>query len=390
MAIGVINNESSVGLKIESTESTYEATTSSTDYVEVLSEGTEINKTRETLERDNLNSTLEGEAARVGMTAVDGQFGVELRASTTEGDAPQSLDVLLRSLLGGKRQITSDQTSGSSHTSTVINFADTSAFAVGDLVLIKESGAYEIRPISAITTNTSITLAFALTNGAPSDSVVVAQCTTYYHDAANAPSFSCEHNIGNEIQQRAAGLRATSGTIENWTVGNIPTMSFSVQGTSLERADDTQTATPDFTADALPPVALEACLFINGTNYAYTELGLAIENEVGFIQSACSESGKIGSRLTSQGVTFTANPYMDDTSLTTWDNFNDNDDVSIFFYAFNPSSTAGEFSECVAGWLPQAKITEHPAGDNEGLATNQLSAKAHRSSGNDSVFLGFI
>lgn len=389
MAIGVITNESSVALKIESTEGTYNAPSAGTEYVEVLSEGLELNKTREVLERDNLSSTLEGEAARVGMTDVAGSIPVELRASTTEGDAPQSLDVLLQCLLGGKRQITADQTSGTTHTSTVINFADTSAFAAGDVVLVKESGAYELRPIASIQTNTSITLDFALTNGAPSDAVVVAQLTTYYHDAANASSFSAEHNVGNEIQQQAAGLRCASGAIENWSVGQIPTMNFGVQGTSLTRADSAQSATPDFTADALPPVALSACLFINGTSYAYTELGLSIENVIGAIMDACDADGKTGSRITSQSVTFTANPYMDDTSLTTWSNFNDNDDIDIFFYAYNPSSTAGEFAECVSVWLPQCKITQHPVGDNEGLATNQLEAKAHRSSGNDSIFMSF-
>ena len=386
MAIGVITNESSVALKIESTEGVYNAPTLGTEYIEVLSEGMELNKSREVLERDNLSSTLESEAARVGMTEVAGSIPVEFRASSTEGAAPQALDILLRSTLGATRTAATETATGA--TSTVITFAS-HPFLVGDMVMVKESGAYEVRPISAVDA-TTITFPFALDNGAPSATVVVAACSTYYHDAGNAPSFSCEHNIGNEIQQQAAGLKCESASLENWTVGQIPTMNFSLGGTSLERVDSAQSATPDFTADALPPVALEACLWINGVKYAYTELGLSIENEIGYIMDACSEQGKTGSRLTSQNVSFTANPYMDDTSLTTWDNFNDNDDVSVFFYAFNPASTAGEFSEVVACWLPQGKVTEHPVGDNSGLATNQFASKCHRNLGNDSVFLGFI
>lgn len=392
MAIGVVTNESTVSLSLEVTEATYVAPTAATEYIEVMADGLEFNKTRELLERDLLSSTVETESARVGLTDATGSLSVEFKASATEGDAPQSLDLLLRSLLGGKRQITSDQTSGAGHTSTVINFASTSDFSVGDLVLVKESGAYEVRPISAITTDTSITFPFALTNGAPSDSVVVAQCTTYYHDTTNAVTVSAEHNMGNNaIKQKVAGLRAASGTLENWTVGQIPTMSFSLQGLSLDREDADASFTPDFTADGVPPVALSACAWVGGNMMSYTELGLGIENTVNYIQDACDEDGRIGSRITQQVVTANINPYMDDSDLTkTWDKFNSNDDVSLFAYAYNPTSTTGEFEEVVAIWLPQGRIVEDPVADVDGIVAESMVIRSHRSSGNDSVFLGFI
>ena len=195
MAIGIVKNESTVALTEEVTEGVYVPASVGSEYIEVLAEGVELNKTRELLERDLLTDTVETEAARVGIGNVTGSFPLELKASAVEGDEPQSMDKLLRSLLGGKRQITTDQTSSTTHTSTVINFVDASAFTVGDSVLVKEAGAYEVRPISA-TSATSITFPFALDNGAPSDAVVVAQVTTYYHDAANSITMSCEHNLG--------------------------------------------------------------------------------------------------------------------------------------------------------------------------------------------------
>ena len=392
MAIGVVKNESTLALVVESTEGVYNATSSGADYVEPLADALEFNKTRELLERDLLGSTVEKEAARVGMSEIVGTIGVELKANATQGGAPQSMDILLRALLGGKRQITSEQTSDdTSHTSTVIYFADTSAFSVGDIVLIKEAGAYEVRPISAITTNTSITLAIALENGAPSNEVVVAKCTTYYHDTNNAPAFSAEHNLGTAaIKQKVAGLRSASMSIESWTVGQIPTASFSVQGTSLERVDEDASYTGTFT-DALPPIALSACMWVGGQKISYTEFGASIENTISYIMDACAESGKIGSRITDQTTTVNVNPYLDDTSLAnTWNKFNANDDVNFFIYAYNPSATAGEFSEVVAMWLPQAKIIESPIADNDGILSEALTLRAHRSSGNDSVFLGFI
>ena len=390
MAIGVITNESSLALTEEVTEGTYNAPSAGTDYIEVLSEGLEINKTRENLERQTLNATVEKEKSRIGLPDVTGSVPVELRASTTEGAAPQALDLQLKSLLGGNRSAAT-QTTTTGNTSTVLEFGATPNFAKGDCVLVKEAGAFEVRPISAVGA-TTITFPFALDNGAPSDGVVVAAVESYFHDTSSSISLSAEHNIGDEIQQQVSGLRAASGTIENWSVGQIPTMTFSYNGVGLERADSAGTASPDFSADAEPPVALEACLWIGGVLRAYTELGLSIENTVAPLKNACLANGKSGTRITDQTVSFTANPYMDDTSLDTWDDFNDNDDTSVFFYAFNPSTTAGEFSEAVAVWIPQGSFTEHNVGDEEGVATNAVSIQAHHSTSgsNDSIFMSFI
>jgi len=124
---------------------------------------------------------------------------------------------------------------------------------------------------------------------------------------------------------------------------------------------------------------------------AYTELTLNIENETNYIQSACDADGRIGSRVVSQTVTCTVNPYLQSDDLTdTWDKFNDNDDVSLFAYAYNSSSTAGEFGETVAIWIPQAKITAAPVSDVDGIVAEALEMKAHRNLGGDSIFLGFI
>lgn len=327
------------------------------------------------------------------MSEVQGAIPVEFKASATQGTAPQSLDILMRSLLGGKRQIASVQTSdNTSHTSTVIYFANTSAFAVGDIVLVMESGAYECRPISAITANTSITFPFALDNGAPSNSVQVGKVTTYYSDTSSSISFSAEHNLGSgAIKQKVAGLRAASMSLENWSVGQMPTASFNVQGLSLTRLDEDASYTPDFSADGEVPVALSACAWIGGNKMSYTELSLSIENTIAYIQDACDADGRIGSRITSQVTNVTINPYMDNADLTkTWNKFNNNDDVSFFAYAYNPTSTAGQFGEIVAMWIPQARIIEAPVADTDGIVSENLSIRAHQSSGNDSIYIGMI
>jgi hypothetical protein len=389
MAIGVVNNESSVALKVESTEGTYSSPSAGTEYIEALAEGTSANKTREELARNTLGSSTEQEASRVGIAEVVAEIPVEFGASATAGSSPQRLDLLLRTTLGGKRSAAAQSTT-TGNTSTVLEFGGAPNFSKGDVVLVKEAGAFELRPV-ALVGATSITLAFALENGAPSDGVEVEANTVYFSDTSNSPSLSMEHNIGSQaIKQKASGLRGQSFSLENFSAGQIPTCNFSLGGLSLERADEDASAAPDFTADALPPVALEACLYIGGVKYSYSELSMSIENTLSFLIDACNESGKVSSRITDQVTTFSAKKYMDDTSLTEWDAFNDNDDKSVFFYAYNPSSTAGEFSECVAVHLPQCKVIASPVGDQDGIATDDLELKAHRSAGNDSVFISFI
>ena len=382
----MVTSESTIALNTESTEGTVVSPTAGTDYIEVLKDSLNLSKTREELSRDTMSGTTEQEASRVGIPEVAGSMGVEFRASATEGAYPQALEVLTQSLLGGKRTAAT-KTTTTGNTSTVLTFTSHS-YLVGDIVTVQEAGAFECRPISAVDA-TTITFPFALTNGAPSDGVVVSAVSTFYSNTSTSTTFSAEHNVGGEIKQVCGGLRSQSMTLENWGAGTIPSATFNVAGLSLERSDAAPDFATDFTADALPPVALEACLWLNGTSVSYTELGLGIENEVSFMKDACQADGKLGSRVTNQTTSFNASVYSDDTTLTTWDNFNANDDVSVFFYAFNPSATAGEFSQAVAGWIPQGKLIEHPFEDSDGIVSDALSIKAHRNLGSDSVFLGF-
>lgn len=388
MAIGVINNESTVSLQEEVTEGTYVAPSAATDYMEILSDGLEASKELEEVARDTLSSTIETEASRVGVATVNMSLPVELRSSATQGAQPQMHDLPLKSLLGGARTATGGASDNEIHTSTVIQYTS-QPFAVGDTVLIEESGAFELRPISSVATD-EFTLAFALENGAPANSVGIGDVATYYPDYSAVKSLSAEHCIGGEIRQALAGLRASSAELGNWSAGQIPTMTYNFQGLSLTRTDNGASYTPSFAADAEPPMALEACLWIDGSKKSYVELSMSIETTLTPLVDACSSTGKVAHRNTAMTVSLEVSPYMDDADLTEWTAFEQNTDVSVFFYAYNPSATAGEFSNAIAFWMPQCRIIAAPAGDQDGVATNALSLKAHQSSGNDSIFISFI
>lgn len=394
MAIGVIKNESSLFLKEEVTEGVYVAPSSAADAVEVTSDGVSIALSRDVIERNNLSSTIEASAPRVGLKSVSGSIPTEVKASSTEGNAPPE-DLLLRSLLGGKRQLSAPVTSKSSgHTSTSIKIedADIASFVVNGVYLFKLSTGYEVRPVTAkVTTpgSASITIPFAFEGGTASGAVVIAKMTQYYY-AEGGPSFSATYYHGGEIEDQNTGMRAVSASLDNWSTAGIAQWTFNVEGLDQTRAVASPAYTPDFSTNALPPVLLGACLYLNGIEVQYNELSLSIENTKTDIASACSDDGKVGSRFTAFKVSGSVNPYMEDDDVVRFGNFNMNDTITLFGFAKNPGTVSGQDKEWFAFWIPNAKITAIPSGDVDGVETDAIEFQAFKSAGNDTVFLSFI
>jgi len=295
--------------------------------------------------------------------------------------------------MGGKLSISTTTTTKTINTSTVLKIedADISKFNVGDCVLVKQAGAYEVRPIASKTSGAgtaTITLAIPL-SGAPSNNVVIEKALTYFHDSAT-PSFSVTHYIGGEIKEEIHGAKANSASLEGWAANGTPSISFSVEGINMARSVDSPALSPDFSSDSQVPVLQGACAWLGSTELDYTEMGLSIENTKADLLSACSSSGKIGTRKTAFNVSGSITPYMSDVDVDRWDDFEAGTITSLFAYAFNPTSSAGEIKEVVAIWLPNVKITNMPTGDNDGVLMDAIEFKAFRKNGNDSLFLSFI
>jgi hypothetical protein len=392
MGIGLVKGESSVFLKKEVTEGTYVAPASAGDAIEVLSDGVAFKYEREEIERNTLSSSIEVQASRPGLPSVSGDIPINYKAGNTEGAYPRE-SILYESLLGAKRQGVS-VTSLTGHTSTKIYIATANInnFKKGDCVLIKEAGAYEVRPISNVDLTPSaeyIEFPFALENGAPSDNVVIAGFSTYYHDQG-APTFSATYYAGGEIEEKITGCRAMSASLESWETASIAGWKFSMEALNLLKSVGTPVHVPSFENDSQPPVLLKACVWVNGVHSDYSKLSLNAENTKSDILSPCRDSGKAGSRYTQFMVTGELEAYMEDDDVDRFDAFKLNSDVSIFGFASNPSTVAGEFSNVVAFYIPQAKVTQLPEGDADGILTDQISFKSYRKEGSDTLFLGFI
>lgn len=396
MGIGLIKSKSSLFIQEEVTEGVHVNPSAASDAVEVLEDGLEFSSSREKIERNTLTSTVEPVAPRLGMKTVSGKIGLEYKASSTEGAAPPS-DRLMKSLLGGKRQNTTTVTSKvTAHTSTNIKIedADISKFKVGDIVLVKEAGKYEVRPISVVTTTigaASITFPFALDNGAPSNTVLLSKFTTYFADDAWT-TLSADYYEGGEIRDSMSGMRAISASVDGWSTGKTANLQFALEGIEYAQTVATPAYTPDFSADALPPVLLDACAYLGGVEIDYNEFKLSIENTKSDMLSACQASGKVGTRITGLKVGGSINPYKNDNDVVRYTNFEAGATTSLFVFAYNPKDPAvtGEGRQFMAIWMPNIKISELKSGDQDGIITDEISFDAFRNAGNDTVFMGFI
>jgi hypothetical protein len=389
---GLVKGRTSVFATEEVTEGVYVAPASAADAVEVLDDFAGFEYTREEITRNVLSDTIESEASRPGLPSVAGDVPVEFKAAAVEGDAPRS-GKLYKALLGGVRQITSSSTtkaSGNTVTELQVEDADVTKYQKNDILLVKVPGNWQVRPVLSVDATpgaAKVVLAIAL--DAVANSVVIGEMTKYFHqDAAKTLSFTSYN--GGEIEDQARGVRAISAELSDWTTGQIPKWSFALEGLDLGRSVDTPDFPTDFSGEPQPPVALEACVWLNGIETDYPELSLSIENTKSDILSACAPSGKVGSRFTELAVTGSINPYMQDDNTDRFNSFNQNDDLSVFAYAFNPGVGAGEKINIVAIWLPQTKITQLATGDQDGILVDQIDFKSYRKSGGDSVFLGFI
>jgi hypothetical protein len=392
MAIGVVKGRSSVFLKEEVTEGVYVAPASSADAVEVLEDFAGFEFTREEIERSVLSDTVEQEASRLGLPTVSGEIPMELKAGATEGALPRG-SVLYKSLMGAVRSVATASTtksSGNTVSELMIQDADISKYSVNDVVLVKVPGAWQVRPIeSVVTTPGAAKIVLAIDLDSVANSVVVAPAKVFYH-AEGAPTVSASTYLGGVIEDQATGLRALTGELANWTTGTIPTFTFGTEGLGLDRAVDAPAYATDFSAEPQPPVALGACVWLNGVETDYTELGLSIENTKADIVSPCSPDGKVGSRITQFSVTGSVDPYMQDNSVSRFDLYEANADLSVFAYISNPGDNAGEIKNVVAFWLPQTKITSLTNADQDGVMKDQLEFRAYRKLGGDSAYISFI
>ena len=221
------------------------------------------------------------------------------------------------------------------------------------------------------------------------DNVVIAAGTTYFHQSG-APTVSVTNYLGGEIREKAIGMRVTSAELANFSTGQLPQMSFSMEGLDYAREVGQPLFSPVYDT-SLPPVVLCSKIYQDANEITLNSFGMTMTNTLGFLTSTSSCSGKISSRITELVTTWTANPYMEDDDVDQFNKFDQNQAFSIFGSSHNPGATSkNEYLEVVAFYMPNCRTVEIATGDEDGILTDSLSGQAYKTNGNDSVFMSFI
>jgi hypothetical protein len=398
MGIAVKNN-TVIAVETEVTEGTYLAPTASSSFVQTLADGSEMTPAKELIERNVFNGSIGKSTPRTGTKSVSGSLPVEYRSAEVEGSAPE-YDKLLLSAMGQKRSMSVALTTDTGHTTSVINIqdGDIGDINVGDIVMIKQTGAYHVSPVSAVDDTlgaANITLLIPMA-AAPADGVQIARFTTYVTADSGHPSLSVSKYVENAVLEQAAGCKVTSMALESFETGQISSLNFAFEGMSFDRSLTAPPFPPQFDS-SLPPIILEACVWQNSTKIAVNSLSLSLENTLGFVTSTCSANGRISSRVTERSISGSINPYKQDDSVAQFNRFKCNEEFSIFAFAKIPvldvnCNPTGEFSQVVAIYIPKCFISEIAESDQDGLLQDELSFVASRGTDGqtEELYMGFI
>jgi|SRR6056297_1740938 len=362
----------------EVTEGTAVDPSAGTEAVGVLADGFELNGSKELVERSLLQNGISKQVPRTGIKSSSVALGVEASANSTTGGEPD-YSLLLKSLLGGKRQITTVVTSATGHTTTDINIEDTdiSDFSVGDIILIKEAGAYHLSPISAVDDSAGAAKITILipANSAFSDNVEIEKSTIFYGANTGHENLTITNYFEDALKIQSAGCKVTSMSLENFETGQLPSFNFSLEGLSYAESLGASGLTASY-SNATPPIALDACLYLDGTLVAVNNVSLSVDNSLGRVTSTCNSNGVISQLVTERAISGSFTPYLDTTDVDLFSKFNLNTEFSLFLRAWNPTSTAGEKQNAWGIFIPKAIITEMPKADQDGTMQYNISFSA--------------
>lgn len=392
----VVKKNTAVAVMEEVTEGTYVAPAAVTDYVQTLSDGLEMSFSKEKIERQTFNSSIGKTSPRTGQKSASGSIPVEARAFSTEGGAPE-FDKLMKSALGTRRQAsTTTTTKASGNTASVLQIedADISKFNIGDIIMIKMAGAYHVSPITAKSSGAgtaTITLLIPHPSGDVTDSAVIAKFTTYTVADSGHPSLSISKYLESAVLEYAVGCRVNSMSLENFATGQLPSFNFGFEGLNASRSLTAIPHTPSYDS-ALPPIVLDAKLYMDTTEIEVNELSISLENALGFQSSFSEENGRSSGRAVERTITGSFNPYKLSDSIANFTKYSNDTAFKLFAYAKVPTGVAGEFGNVIAIYMPNCVITDMAEAEQDGLLQENISFSADRgASGTTSeIYISFI
>jgi hypothetical protein len=393
MGIAVKRN-TSYAVEIESTEGTYVAPTAGTSFVQTLDSGADIAPAKQLLARKIFTASIGETSPLTGEFQVSATMPVEARANSVEGVAPE-YDKLMQSALGTKHVISTTTTTKTGNTATVLQIqdADISKFQVGDIIMVKKSAAYHVSPIiSKVTTagSATITMLAAHPSGTIPDNVVISKSTTYNVADTGHPSLSVSKYLESAVLEQAVGCKVKDLALDNFATGQIPSFKFGMEGLNFGRSLTAPPYTPSYDT-ALPPILLDGRIYMDGASFDVNKLTFNLSNALAFQTSIAASNGRVSSRATARTIKGTFDPYKQSDSIANYTKYAANTAFSLFAYAKIPT-TAGQFSQVVAVYMPNCIITDMGETDQNGLLQDNISFSANRGSSGTTpeIYIAFI
>jgi len=217
MAVGN-KRETVFAVEVETTEGTYVAPQSDQSYVKTLTDGSELNPSKETVERDILTGSIGKVTPRTGTKSGTGSMSVELCGGEEANSYTPEYDALMRSALGLRKttpQVTIDSTdSGQAHTATRIYLSDADAniYEIGGSITIRTPTQYHTSAIIAVSHTAGDVYIDLLTPASiiPSDGEIIGATTTYVTAESGHESLSITKYINDKRREYIRGAKVNS------------------------------------------------------------------------------------------------------------------------------------------------------------------------------------
>jgi len=393
MGVGLKNN-TKLAIEPEVTEGTFVQASGVNSYLQPL-DGLSATPNQEDLERAILTGNIGKAKSIAGIKSATGTIPAELRASGVEGADVDAAN-LLESAFGAKRDNASQFTTGTGHTTSVLDgTAISSSFDVGDIFVILESGDHSVHAVKAVTASTlTYTPARTVAQGAPSDAVLLSKVQMYFTANSGHPSLSISIFDGDVTNQQIAGSKVNSFAIENFNPGQLGTMTFGFESLKYTEVDVSAPQTPAFDTGS-PPVICASKIFFDDDEKDVNSFSVTMTNTLAFQTTTGADNCRLSSLVSERVVGGSVVIYKADDSIQEFTDFDDNTSFGLFGFTAAPSGVAGELTlgSIVGFWLPSCKRTEKNVEDVDGLLTENISFEANRGATgteNEEMYLGFI
>jgi len=388
----VSKKTASVFLTEEVAEGTPVAPSAGNQAVGVLADGFTMDGEKELVERNLLRNGISKQTPLTGIKSASVSIGVEASANKVAGGAPE-YDLLMKSALGGKHQVTAEVISLDTHTTSKIfmEAVDAAKFMAGEMVLVKQTGAYHFSPIKSITIDGADSFIELVVPAASafSNSVAVEKVTTYYGANSGHSSLTVTSWLEGIVKMQASGNKVASMALEGFEVGQLPSFSFSLQGSDYSESISAQSVTPSFNSET-PPIILGACVYLDGVAIPVSNVAISVDNTMGKVTSTCAPNGLIAQITSLRAVSGSFTTYLEQDNVAMFTKFNNNTKFSLFLYAKNPTAVAGQGANYIGMFIPAAIITGQPKADTDGVVTIDVSFQAGEDDNGKDIFVSFV